>query len=43
VVIKVWGITEGPISVDDICVWQKYFSKNIEPLEINEDYKERIL
>ena len=79
-VIKVWGITEGPISVDDmpddedfpkgaeffivckveidgeidhfnfwfedlddICVWQKYFSKNIEPLEINEDYKERIL
>ena len=77
--IKIWGITEGPYSIDempdneeypegseyfvvckveidgkieevnfwfdemdDIYEWKKYFSQNIEPLEIDENYKERM-
>tara|TARA_R110000744_G_scaffold257911_3_gene373286 strand:- start:815 stop:1060 length:246 start_codon:yes stop_codon:yes gene_type:complete len=78
VTIKIWGITEGPYSIDempdeeeypedseyfvvckieldgkieevnfwfedleDIYEWKKYFSKNIEPLEIDEDHKKK--
>lgn len=78
--IKIWGIVEGPISIeelpdedyvpndigyflvckteidgkieeanfwfeefDDAYSWVKHFSKNIEPLEVGESYKDRML
>lgn len=78
--IKIWGITEGPYSIDeipenevypddseyfivckveldgkieevnfwfkdleDIYEWKKYFSNNIKPLEIGDDYKSRMI
>ena len=78
--IKVWGIIEGPIAIEDlpddeevpefmgyllVCKaeiegkiedvnfwfadlnqayeWRKHFNKNIEPLEVNDSYKDSML